>query len=41
LGHARSCLELPDLPEPVLVAELLALRTILLNLHFAVCSGEL
>ena len=26
--------------EPVLLAELLALRTILLNLHFAVCSGE-
>ena len=26
--------------EPILLAELLALRTILLNLHFAVCSGE-
>ena len=26
--------------ESVLLAELLALRTILLNLHFAVCSGE-
>ena len=26
--------------EPVLLAELLALRAILLNLHFAVCSGE-
>ena len=26
--------------EPVLLAELLALRAILLNLHFALCSGE-
>jgi len=25
---------------PVLLAELLALRAILLNLHFVVCSGE-
>jgi hypothetical protein len=25
---------------PVVLAELLALRAILLNLHFAVCSGE-
>ena len=27
-------------PESVLLAEVLALRAILLNLHFAVCSGE-
>ena len=27
-------------PEPVLLAELLALRTILLNLHFTMCRGE-
>jgi hypothetical protein len=27
--------------EPVLLAELLALRTILLNLHFSLCRGEL
>ena len=26
--------------EAVLLAEVLALRTILLNLHFAICSGE-
>jgi hypothetical protein len=26
--------------EPVVLAELLALRAILLNLHFAVCSGQ-
>jgi hypothetical protein len=27
-------------PEPVLLAELLALRNILLNLHFTLCRGE-
>jgi len=26
--------------EPILLAELLALRAILLNLHFAICSGD-
>jgi len=30
----------PNPAETVLLAELLALRTILLNLHFALCSGE-
>ena len=30
----------PNPAEPILLAELLALRTILLNLHFAICSGE-
>ena len=32
-------LRLPPTGEPVLLAELLALRAILLNLHFAVCGG--
>jgi hypothetical protein len=27
-------------PEPVLLAEILALRTIILNLHFKLCRGE-
>ena len=30
----------PNPAEPILLAEVLALRTILLNLHFAICSGE-
>lgn len=30
----------PSADEPIVLAELLALRTILLNLHFAVCQGE-
>jgi hypothetical protein len=30
----------PDHGASVIVSELLALRTILLNLHFAVCRGE-
>jgi hypothetical protein len=34
-------LKAADVPsESILLAELLALRTILLNLHFAVCAGE-
>jgi hypothetical protein len=30
----------PNAVEPILLAEVLALRTILLNLHFGVCSGR-
>ncbi len=30
----------PSAAEPIVLAELLALRTILLNLHFAVCQGN-
>jgi hypothetical protein len=36
-----ALLKAADAPsEPVVLAELMALRTILLNLHFAVCAGE-
>lgn len=36
-----ALLQAADAPsEPVVLAELMALRTILLNLHFAVCAGE-
>ena len=36
-----ALLKAADAPsESVVLAELLALRTILLNLHFAVCAGE-
>jgi|SRR5207245_3627409 hypothetical protein len=30
----------PDPADTILLAELLALRTILLNLHFSICNGE-
>jgi hypothetical protein len=30
----------PSPAEPIILAELLALRMILLNLHFAICGGE-
>jgi hypothetical protein len=30
----------PNAAEPILLAEVLALRTILLNLHFAICGGR-
>lgn len=36
-----ALLKAADAPsESIVLAELLALRTILLNLHFAVCAGE-
>ncbi len=37
-GALLKATEAPS--EPTVLAELLALRTILLNLHFAICAGE-
>ncbi len=38
--HVLLRADAPSLSESTLLAEMLALRTILLNLHFAICGGK-